>query len=259
MDRRAELLEKLRSEDKEEVREAVESLAEFLDGEVIKALVDTAISRKSKSILEAVRATLMSAEGNGEVICKEVVRFFEHPEPKLRQTAIDILSHHGDTCLEVVEEKLLKSEDYNMRKFALDILSQIRSEKALELIISALKDENPNVSLTALEYLRNFSSMRDRVVEAIVGFLPSVKDVFGLTTLASTIIYGNIKDGRLIEPLREKLNTLKDPMEKHWVYKVLLFLGDKDVLGEALENARKVRMEEDLKKDIEIFGVPGED
>ncbi len=255
MDRKVELLEKLRSENREEVREAVEALADFPDEEVIKALVDTAISKKSKAILEAVRSVLMSMDRNREVICREVVRFFEHPEPKLRQTAIDILAHQGDVCLKVVEERLLRHDDYNMRKFALDILSGIRSERALDLIISALEDENPNVSLTALEYLRNFSDVKDRVVEAIIRVIPSVSGMFGLTTLASTIIYGNLKDRRLVDPLREKLRSLKDPLEKHWIYKALIFLGDKSSVREALENAKSVGMEEDLRKDLEIFGL----
>jgi HEAT repeat protein len=252
---REELLEKLRSEDKEEVREAIESLAEYPQEEVIKAIVDTVLSRRSKAILEAARSTLMSMEENGEIICREVLRFFDVPEPKLRQAAIDILSHRGDACLKVVEEKLLRNPDYNMRKFALDILSSVRSEKALDLILSALKDENPNVSLTALEYLRNFSPMKDRVVEAIIDVLPRVKDMYGLTTLASTVIYGNIRDPRLIGPLREKLRDVEDPFGRHWIYKVLIFLGDRESVEDALKNARSIGMEEDIRKDIEIFGL----
>lgn len=258
MGRREDLLSKLESGDKEEVREAIESLAEFPDEEVVKAIVKAVLSKKSKAVLEAARVTLMAMECPGEVICREVVRFFEHPEPKLRQAAVDILSHRGEECIKVIREKLLSNEDYNMRKFALDILANIRSEKALDLIVSCLRDENPNVSLTALEYLRNFEQFREKVVKAILDIIPSVEHMYGLTTLASTIIYGNIKDKRLIGPLREKLKTLKDPLEKHWIYKTLLFLGDKESVREAVENAKAVNLEEDIRKDLEIFGLSGE-
>ncbi len=254
MGKREELLEKLTSEDKNEVREAIEALAEFPEEEVIKAIVDAVMRTKSKAVLEAARATLMSMEGCEEAICKEVLRFFEHPEPKLRQTAIEVLSHRGNACLGAVR-KLLESEDYNMRKFALDILAGMGTEEALELVAKALTDENPNVSMTALEYLRNFSVYKEKVIEAIENFIPRVEGLYGLTTLATTIIYGDLKDKRLIEPLKGKLKEVKDPMEKHWIYKTLLFLGDKSVKEEALENAKSVGLEEDIKKDMEIFEI----
>ncbi len=250
-----ELLKKLNSENKEEVREAIEELANHEEPEVIKALVKTAIERKSKAILEAVKLTLMSFNKENKLICEEVIKFFDYPEPKLRQAAIDILSDKGNTCLEIIKEKLLKSPDYNMRKFGLDILANIKTKEALKEIINMLEDENPNVSMTALEYLRNFSDFKEEVMEGILKVLPKIKDLYGLTTLASTVIYGEIKDKRLIEPLKEKLKEFSEPMEKHWIYKMLIFLGDRSILEKALENAKKAGMEYDIKKDIEIFGV----
>ncbi len=255
MGSKEELLKKLRSEDKEEVREAIESLVDFPEEDVVRSIVDAVVEKRSKAVLEAARATLMAMRGCEEAICREVIRFFDYPEPKLRQAAIDILSHHGNACLKIVEEKLLRNQDYNMRKFALDILANIGSEEALDLILTAVSDENPNVSLTALEYLRGFSRHREKVVKAIKDVIPSIKDMYGLTTLASTVIYGNIKDERLIDPLRQKLRDLKDPLEKHWVYKMLLFLGDRSAVGDALENAKVVGLEEDIRKDMEIFGI----
>ncbi len=248
-----ELLRKLSSEDKGEVREAVEALAEYEDPEVVKALIDTALSRRSRAVLEAVKGTLMSFRREKETVCREVLRLFESPEPKLRQTAIEILSSLGNPCLPFIRERLVEHADYNMRKFALDILSEIGSEEALSVLSPLLEDENPNVRMTALEYLRNFSTFREKVVPLIVKAIPSVNDLYGLTTLASTVIYGNIRDQRLIEPLREKLKELEDPLSRHWVYKTLIFLGDREVVNEALANAQRIGTEEDIRKDMEIF------
>ncbi|EDP75520.1 HEAT repeat domain-containing protein [Hydrogenivirga sp. 128-5-R1-1] len=249
-----ELLKKLESEDKREVREAIEALEEFSDPEVVRAVVKALIAKKSKAVLEAGKSLLISFRGDPKVVCEEVISLFEHPEPKLRQSAIDILASRGDLCLDVVRERLIENEDYNMKKFALDILALVGSERALEELAPLLEDENPNVSMSALEYLRNFSDFKDRVVELLVRVIPKIKDMYGLTTLASTVIYGEIKDERLVAPLREKLSELSDPMEKHWVYKMLIFLGDRSVYDEALENARAVGMESDIQKDMEIFG-----
>ena len=166
----------------------------------------------------------------------------------------DILSSYGNTCLNVIERELLSHEDYNMRKFGLDVLSRINTKESLEKIISALSDENPNVKFTALEYMRNFPDMKEEVVNGIMEEIYQMGDLYGLTTLASTIIYGNFKDERLIKPLREKLEEIQDPMGKYWIYKILVFLGDKEIYPEALENARAIGMEMDIKKDMEIFG-----
>ena len=252
---REELLEKLKSEDKREVREAIEALRDFQDEEVIKAIVEATIRSRSKAVLEAAKATLMSFEKAKDALCREVIRFFEYPEPKLRQTAIDILASHGNVCLSAIKEKLLNHEDYNMRKFGLDILANIGTEEALDLLAELLEDENPNVKMSALEYLRNFSSFKEKVVDHLLRVVPTIEDMYGLTTLASTVIYGNIRDERLIKPLRELLGRFSEPTEKHWIYKMLLFLGDKDSVKEALENAKKAGLERDIQEDMKIFGI----
>jgi len=250
-----ELIRKLSSEDRTEVRDAIEALADYEDPEVVRAVVDAVLSKKSRAVLEAAKETLMSFSREREAVCREVLRLLETPEPRLRQSAVDILSLAGETCLPLVEERLMNHEDYNMRKFALDILARIKTEKALELTARLLEDENPNVSMTALENLRNFTHLRDRVVPLIVRIIPRIKDLFGLTTLASTIIYGNLKDPRLLEPLRLKLSELTDPFEKHWIYKILIFLGDRTLVEEAVANARRAGAEEDIRKDIELFAT----
>ncbi len=247
-----ELLSKLKAEDIQEVREAVEQLRDYESPEVIKALVDLAISRKNRAILEAVKETLINFKNS--TVCKEVIELFNTSEPKLRQTAIEILSYRGNECIPFVKKHLICSKDSNMRKFALDILSNINTESALEELAQLLNDPDVNVRMTALEYLRNFSSFKEKVVELIVKTIPYIEDMYGLTTLASTVIYGELKDSKLIKPLREMLNKFTDPLEKHWIYKTLLFLGDKEILREAVENAKEAEMEEDIRKDIEIFG-----
>ncbi len=253
-----ELLKKLSSEDRMEVREAIESLADYPEEDVVEAIVQTLKRVKSKAVLEAGKNTLYSFEKIKEKVCEHVIELFKIEEPKLRHAAIDIMSYHGNACLEVIDKHLLSNPDYNMRKFGLDILANIQSEEALEKIIGMLSDENPNVKFTALEYLRNFSDFKDKVVEGVLKALPEVKDLYGLTTLASTVIYGNFRDERLCEPLKEKLKEFNNPMERHWIYKVLVFLKAKDVYQEAIENAKKIGMEHDIRKDIEIFDAEGE-
>jgi len=113
--------------------------------------------------------------------------------------------------------------------------------------------------MTALEYLANFSAFKEDIVPLVLKLIPRLDDLYALTTLASTVIYGNLKDSRLVAPLRAKLKEVDDPFGRNWIYKMLIFLGDRTVVEEALQNARRIGMEEDLKKDIEIFGEEGKD
>ncbi len=249
-----ELLEKLRSSDKNEVREAILALEGHTDPEVVDAVVSAVINSRSKAVLEAGKNFLLSYSGDPKTLCERVIKFFDYPEPKLRQTAIDILSSKGDSCLDVVNDKLIKSEDYNMRKFALDILASVRTKKALDMLEQLIEDENPNVSMSALEYLRNFSEFTDDVVRIISKVIPKLNDTYELATLASTVIYGEIRDERLVEPLKRKLDEITEPMDRHWIYKMLIFLGDRDSYQDAIRNAELVGMKADIEKDIEIFG-----
>ena len=248
-----EFLKSLESENKEEVRGAIEALAKFDSPDVIRAMVETAKRVRSKSVLEAVKCSLLSMKSEG--LCKEVLKLFEESEPKLFQLAIDVLTNAGNRCLGEIEEKLLRSPDPNMRKFALDILAGIGTEEALELIGSMIEDEDPNVRNTAVEYLRNFSGFKEKVAGLLIKAMDSARDLYSITTLASTIIYGNVQDERLIEPLKELATSVEDPLMKHWIYKCLLFLRDSSVVKPALENARKIGAVSDIEKDIRIFGL----
>lgn len=253
MEDRDGLLKLLKSEDREVIREAVEKLAGFDDQEVIRALVSTVLRVRSKAVLESVRNALF--EMKNPYLCTEVLKLFEYHEPKLRHLAIDVLVSKGNLCLEAIKRNLVMSDDPNMRKFGLDVLAGIRTKESLELVGSLVTDEHPNVKNSAIEYLRNFSEFKDEVVEILVNVINEAEDLYSITTIASTIIYGNIRDRRLVNPLKRLLKKFTDPMERHWIYKTLLFLGEKDVVKDAIENAKKINAEADIEKDIRIFNL----
>lgn len=253
MEDRKKLLMVLESEDKSLIRQAVDKLASYDDEEIVKALASTLRRVKSKAVLEAVKNAFL--EMSDPSLCRELVNLFDVPEPKLRQLAIEVLVHKGEKCLDSIREKLVLSEDPNMRKFALDILSGIKTKESLKIIGSMTADEHPNVRNTAIEYLRNFSEFKEEVVKILINVIKGVSDLYSVTTLASTIIYGNIKDRELVLPLKKLLERLSEPLEKHWVYKSLLFLGEAEVVEDALENARKIGAQADIEKDLKIFNV----
>ncbi len=248
-----ELLEKLKSNDKNEVRMAIKELENFEEEDVIKSIVNTILNSKSKIIVEAGVEALLTFK-NKEMVSKYAIDLIFSESPKIRHAGIEILSLCGDKAIKVIEEKLLNNKDFNVRKHALDILKDIKTEKALDLVVKLLNDENPNVKYSAFEFLMNFTKLKEKVIKIIFDFIKNEKfdNLYGATTVASTIIYGHYFDKRFIPILREKLKNIKDDLVKHWIYKILIYLGDKDIISEAKENAKKVDMLNVIENDIEM-------
>ncbi len=248
-----ELLEQLKSTDHDKIRDAILHLENCNDLDVVRAIVDTILHVKSKKVLTAGLETLLNC-ANKEAVAKEAIALIFSKSPKIRHAGITIIVSCGEVAIEIVKEKLLCSDDFNIRKHALDILKDIKTEKSLELISSLLKDENPNVKYSAVEFLMEFTQFKDKVVEILLDFIKNEKfdSLYGATSIASTIIYGHFFDKRFIPLLRKKLENISDEHIKHWIYKILIYLGDEDIIPEAKENAKKIDMLNVIENDITI-------
>lgn len=247
------LLEKLKSNDNNEVREAIEELQKFEDNNVIKEIVKTALTKKSKIVLEAAVNTLMIFN-NKKTVAQYVVDMLFSDSPKIRHGGIEVLASCGDYAVEIIEEKIISHPDFNIRKYGLDILKEVKSYKALKVLENLLNDENPNVKYSAFEFLMNFGKFREQVIDIIIDFVKNepFDNLYGTTTIASTIIYGNYTDKKMIPVLKEKLKNINNDLIEHWIYKTLIYCGDKEIIPEAVENAKKVDMLNVIENDIQI-------
>ena len=252
MPEKNELLEKLKSNDKNEVREAILQLEGYHDDEVVESIIDAVIRVKAKQVLSAAIDVLLNYQGDKEILAKNAIKLIFTDSPKLRHAGIDILIYCGDKALPYIEKELLNHEDFNIRKYGLDILKEIKTEKSIDLIKKLIEDENPNVKYSAIEYLMNFTKFKDKVVAILKDVIEKERfdSLYGATTIASTIIYGYFLDESLIPILKKKLKEVEDDLIKHWIYKILIYLGDDEIIEEAKENATKVDMEKVIEKDI---------
>ena len=244
------LLSNLDSNDKNLIRESIEKLEHYPSSDVIKKIVDTILKHKVKSILSAGVEVLLNFKNKNEV-AKHSIKLLFSDSPKIRHAGIDILASAGDEAISYLEEKVLNHEDFNIRKYGLDILKEIKTEKALEALKKLINDENPNVKYSAIEYLSNFSKYREKVIDILKNVLEKeeFKSLYAVSTIASLIIYGNLFDNKFIFILKEKLKSIKDENIKYWIYKILIYLGDKSIIEEAKENARKIGMNEKVVED----------
>jgi len=249
-----ELLKKLKSNDKQEIRDAILELEKYEESDVIKAIIDTIIENRAKQILNAGIDVLLNFKNKKDEIAKNAIKLIFTDSPKLRHAGIDLLISCGDYTIDILEEKILKNQDYNIRKYGLDVLKEIKTERSLELIEKLTNDENPNVKYSAIEFLMNFTKFRDKVIKILKNVLKneSFDNLYGATTIASTIIFGQFFDKTFIPILREKLKLVKDDLIKHWIYKILIYLKDIEIIEEAKENAKRVDMLNVIENDIEL-------
>ncbi|PLX99304.1 MAG: hypothetical protein C0623_09520 [Desulfuromonas sp.] len=84
---------------------------------------------------------------------EEIIRFlYSEDNAGLRNTAVEILIRLGRFSVPPLIREI-KSEDQDVRKFALDILGEIPDDRSIPAMIEALKDDDSNVRAAAAENL----------------------------------------------------------------------------------------------------------
>lgn len=251
-----ENLELLKSDDKKDIRFAILELSEFQEEDVVKGIVKAVLRVKLKSVTIAALEVLKGFTSIKEIVIKESIQMIFSENPKVRAAGIEILASFGDDSLKQLEI-LLADEDYNHRKYALDVLADIHSKGSLSLIGSMLKDNNPNVRYTAVESLQNFKQYKDSLkiyIKVLIDFLEPA-DTYGVVSVYESMIKTDIKDSSLIDTIEKKLQNTRDQFVRHYLYKMLLFQGEKQYLNDAKNNAQKINLLNELEKELERFNA----
>lgn len=249
-----EAIKLLKSEDKSDIRFAIEELASFAHEDVVVAIVDRVLEKKIKSITFAAKEVLKEFVDIKDVVIRESIRMIYGDNPKIRAVAVEILSTFGDDSLDQID-KLLSDEDYNHRKYGVDALACIITQSSLDTLGKMLDDPNPNVRYTAVESLQGFKgfseSLEGYMKIAIESLDPS--DMYGVAAIYETMKKTDLKDKKLLEPLKNKLEAASAQFVKHYLYKMLIFQGEHDYIESAKQNADQLRLMEDLQKDLDCY------
>jgi len=88
----------------------------------------------------------------GRDVVEKIIPLLSSDDAFIRNASIEILSTQGEFATEFMR-KLLGDPDKDIRKFALDILFQLKNLNTAELIAEALNDPDINNLITAVEYL----------------------------------------------------------------------------------------------------------
>ena len=239
-----ELIRELFEGNPKERKFAAEDLAEYKDEETISVLFRAIAEDKNRGVKEVCAESLKRI--GGESVIKSAVEVLKAKDPLARALCLDILAHFGEDSIAYLSP-LLKSADYNDRKYALDALAVIGGRKAMDLILAMTKDPNPNVRYTAAEYLSCLPK-DPKVTQTLKKLLQETDDPYGISTICQVI--RSRKEAELLPDLSDKVKDVTDPFIKHWLYKAIVVLNSTDYLIDALENALEIEALEDILKDI---------
>ncbi len=239
-----ELLRRLFEGNREERKIAAEDLAEYGDEDTIRALFKAMAIDKNRGVKEACAESLKQI--GGELVIREAVNLLNGPDPLARALCQEILASSGEKAIPFLMS-LLKSPDYNDRKYALDVLALIGGKKAMDLILKMAGDPDPNVKYTAVEYLSSMPS-DPRITGVLKELLEGAEDEYGISTICQVV--RSRKEKELFPILLKKVRAVEDPFIKHWLYKAIVILNGEEHIKEALENALQIGAVEDILKDV---------
>lgn len=197
---------KLESSDAEERREAAVDLAR-LGRDSIPLLLRAMGDRDWRVRKTAVEALV--GFGGPEVTAGLVQRLSAEDNAGARNSAIEALVLLGAASVDALLP-LLDTTDPDERKFAVDVLGDIRDSRAVPGLMEKLRDDDENVRVAAAEAL---GKVRDpRAVDALIGCLAEYDQSW--LDYASAEALGEIGDERALGPLIAALgrSSLREPV-----------------------------------------------
>ena len=113
-----------------------------------------------------------SLKPKGEKDFNEVFNMLKSDNAYLRNAAIKFLQEYGKEAKPFIE-KLLNSDDRDIRIFAINILGDVNYEDSLELLrYIIMKEKDINVLMTAVDYLGEIGEEKD------IALLEALKEEF---------------------------------------------------------------------------------
>lgn len=213
--------QKLQSSDAEERREAAVALGRA--GGIALPQLFCAMADRDWRVRKTAVEALLSIKGE-DVIAGLIKALNADDNAGARNSAIEALVQIGGLALPSLLP-VLATPDPDVRKFVVDILGDIRDQRAApSLIVRLVEDDDENVRVAAAEAL---GKIRDpRAVDALLGCL--TRSCQGWLLNAAVEALGEIGDGRALEPLLAALDrsNLREP-----VLEALGKIGTTNIIG----------------------------
>lgn len=221
-----DLLNDLSSPDEKIRAFAAEDIAYDAYVEGIGPLLERLQVEPSRFVREVIINSLKTMQGS-ELIA-QVIPYLNSDDAFIRNSCIEILARQGEEALEALRDSL-QSADKDIRKFTLDTLFQIRTEKAAELIAAFLNDVDVNNLITAVEYLGRLES-RSQVQAINQLFLTTSNTLLRCTCLETMALIGNQESLQAVNQMYPDYASISF-LEKYSFLKFIAKMGTMIHLG----------------------------
>jgi len=141
----------LQSPEDEVRREAVEKLRAVADPEALRML-NLALGDDSWRVRKSAIEALVNYPDPEAAVSILITALYDADNAGRRTAAVEALAEIGEPALDALLPAFA-TQDHDVRKFLVDILSQVSSPRAVEALIRALEDPEENVRLAAVEAL----------------------------------------------------------------------------------------------------------
>ncbi len=190
----SEFIEGLKSEDERDRAFAVEDIVYEGGEEGLDLLVEHLQQEKSRFVREVIVNNLPQLDL--PCLVAKLLPLLRSDDAFIRNAVIDIVSTRHDEVAAYLEP-LMEDADKDVRKFALDILYQLKTPEAAPYMICFMNDVDINIVITAVEYLgsldaKEFADNINQVLEDAQNLL------LRCTCLEALAKIGNEKSKKLV-------------------------------------------------------------
>jgi len=144
----SKLIETLGAPEESERRSAAQEISESGDPGAADVLVSQLHKEGSRAVKEAILRGLSRIWTSNPV--ESIIELLRDDDPFVRAEAADMLQRRAGDVIEGLN-RLIRSDDKDLRKFSVDILREATIGAPDALYLAALKDEDINVVISAIE------------------------------------------------------------------------------------------------------------
>ncbi len=215
----------LNSENEKKRAFAAEDIAYDGLSEGIVPLVERLQIETSRFVKEAIVNSLKKMKGMDLV--DNVIPLLRYDDAFIRNASIDILSAQGGNAIEPIR-KLLSDPDKDVRKFAVDVVMQLKNGYSANMIAEALDDVDMNIVITAVEYLGRMESYAyAHRINALLQNTPSL--LLRCTCLETLAIIADKESVATVAAVYPN-SRLINPLELYSYLKFIAYRGTEDDL-----------------------------
>ncbi len=198
MEKAESVREMLASPDPYLRRDACETIAEARMMAFVPSLV-VLLRDQDPGVREASIYALTTI--GGEAVAEAVVPLLTEESVALRNIGVEILELLGPQAFEYLKKLLFNSDD-DVVKFAVDIISNTREERALGLLHPLISHKNPNVRASVAVCLGRLKS-----ADSVPSLLQALEDPEEWVRFSAIEGLGLMQDRRALEPLIRMTET----------------------------------------------------